>query len=40
MAFVRSDVPSRRRKDLEPGKVEGIGIELQLGDRKWLLIAC
>ena len=39
MAYVHSDIQSRRRKDSEPELYEAISMELQLGDAKWLMIA-
>jgi hypothetical protein len=38
MAYVRSDIPSRHRPDLDLGKVESIVLEVMLSNRKWAII--
>ena len=40
MAYVRADLPSRRRPDLETATVESIVIETTVCDRKWAILCC
>ena len=38
MTFVRSDLPFKKRKDLECEEVETICYELSMAKRKWVII--
>ena len=40
LAYVRADLPSRRRPDLETATVESIVIETTVCDRKWAILCC
>ena len=40
LAYVRADLPSRRRPDLETETIESIVIETTVCDRKWAMLCC
>ena len=40
LAYVRADLPSRRRPDLETETIESIVIETTVCDRKWAILCC
>ena len=40
LAYVRADMPSRRRPDLETEIIESIVIETTVCDRKWAILCC
>ena len=38
VAFVRSDIPIRRRKDLEMAQTESVLLEVKFNDSKWAIL--
>ena len=38
MTFIRSDIPARRRHDLESDQLEGITYEVNIGQNKWAFV--
>ena len=35
-AFIRSEIPARRKAEFEPGELESISLEVYLNRSKWL----